>query len=168
MDSVENEHERTDIRGSISRRLRSRRRTGFGLRMTAMIDVIFLLLIFFLLTARFRPQENFLPISLPAARADTQQFGKIEPLVIYVFTADNGCEVWIGKLQTVLVEDETVGSDLVLLTEKIADVLRAQKRTAGDPVELVCAPDLKWKHLVRVYNTLFGMGVTDVTFRMTD
>ena len=55
-----------------------RRRRRFGLRMTPMIDVIFLLLTFFVLTAKFRTPEQFLPIHLAVADAAVEHFGPIE------------------------------------------------------------------------------------------
>jgi len=60
--------------------LQKRKRRSFGLRMTAMIDVIFLLLTFFVLTAKFRPPEEFLGLAMGASSTATTNFGIIEPL----------------------------------------------------------------------------------------
>ena len=46
-------------------RKKNRDRTRGGLRMTAMIDVIFLLLIFFMVTTTFRGKETGINIKLP-------------------------------------------------------------------------------------------------------
>jgi len=52
--------------------------------MAPMIDMVFLLLIFFLVAAKWRPQEDFLPFQLPLAHAQEQRIGKPEPLMIHI------------------------------------------------------------------------------------
>ena len=63
-----------------------------------MIDLIFLLLIFFIVAVRWRPQENFLPLQLPVANAGTvaQTTVKPEPLTIQITPTNAGCRVQIG------------------------------------------------------------------------
>jgi len=139
------------------------------LRMAPMIDMIFLLLIFFLLTARFRPRENFLPMQLEfSSFAMAGQSGLIEPLTLYISPAENGCKVRLGQNLTVGITEAEPETGLTLLVDKLELSLREQMRNTGDPVEIVCAGTVEWEHLARIYNVLFGMGITDITFRMTD
>ena len=144
------------------------RRSRFTLRMAPMIDMIFLLLIFFLVAAKWRPQEDFLPLRLPAAQAAERRIGKPEPLIIHIFATQTGCRVLIGGLETVRIENENVEADLAVLLAKTGDCLLAQKRFADDPVEIVCGADVKWDHLAKIYNMFFGAGLTDITFAMTE
>jgi biopolymer transport protein ExbD len=74
--------------------------------MAPMIDMIFLLLIFFLVAAKWRPQEDFLPLQLPAAQARPSALGKPEPLILHIFATKTGCKVQIGQLQTVGIENQ--------------------------------------------------------------
>ncbi|MCK4293710.1 MAG: biopolymer transporter ExbD [Planctomycetes bacterium] len=150
----------------LSRRARPRR--GSALRMAPMIDMIFLLLIFFLVTAKWRPQEDFLPFQLPAAQAQDAVLGRPEALEIHIFATQIGCRVQIGQLHTVQIDNETIDANLALLMDKIAESLRTQKRFAGDPVEIICGPEVKWEYLAKIYNLFFGAGLTDITFRMTE
>ncbi len=152
----------------ISNRIFPGRRSRFALRMAPMIDMIFLLLIFFLVAGKWRPQENFLPFKLPTAGADYHQFGRPEPLTIHIFATRSGCWVRIGQLHTVQIENETIAADLAVLMEKIHQILLDQKRFATDPIEVVCAPQVKWDHLAKIYNLFFGAGLTDITFQMTE
>lgn len=48
-----------------------KRRLGYALDMTAMVDVAFLLLTFFMLTTQFRPPEP-VPVSLPGSHSDNK------------------------------------------------------------------------------------------------
>lgn len=143
-------------------------RRTFSLRMAPMIDVIFLLLIFFFVAAKWRPEENFLPFQLPTAQAQGQQLGKPEPLIIYIEATQTGCRVQVGQLYTVQIENKEIETDLAVLMGKIEKSLRRQKRFATDPIEIICGPEVKWEHLAKIYNMFFGAGLTDITFQMVE
>jgi biopolymer transport protein ExbD len=49
-----------------------------------MIDMIFLLLLFFFVVAKWRPAEDFLPFRLSAAQAPGINIAKPEPLIIHI------------------------------------------------------------------------------------
>jgi len=136
--------------------------------MAAMIDVIFLLLIFFLVAAKYRPQEDFLPFKLPVASASDQAGVKPEPLMITVAPAETGCLVEIAQLDTVTIDDDNTEVGLALLMEKMRDRMVIQKRFATDPIEIICDPRVKWQHTAAIYNVFFGAGMTDISFRMTE
>ena len=118
------------------RRLRQRRQSAMSLRMAPMIDVIFLLLTFFVLTARFRVPEQFLPINLPSA-AYARQIGVIEPLVINLVADDSQCIANFGAAGQAgesVIRAETIDADLAVFVGDFVEVLRSQKRHVGDPV----------------------------------
>ena len=156
------------VRRDILSRLNGGRRSSFTLRMAPMIDMTFLLLIFFLVAAKWRPKEDFLPFQLPAAQAQEHRIGRPEPLMIYIFATQTGCQVQVGQSGDVQIKDETVEADLAILMEEIRKHLDAQKRYAGDPIEIVCSPEVKWDYLTKIYNMFFGAGLTDITFQMTE
>ncbi len=151
-------------------RLNTRRRSGIGLRIAPLVDMIFLLLIFFLVAAKWRPKEDFLPLQLPAANADTQTIVKPEPLVIQIRATPTGqgCIVQIGSSYVVDIPAQNPEQGLAGLMKKIRQCLLEQKRYASDPVEIICAAEVKWEYLAKIYNVLVGMGLTDITFRMTE
>ncbi len=133
-----------------------------------MIDMIFLLLIFFLVAAKWRPEENFLPFQLPVAQAQSHRLGKPEPLIIRIFATQTGCCVQIGGLYTIQIENKQIEANLAVLLEKLRDCMLAQKRFANDPVEIICGEKVKWEHLAKIYNIFYGAGLTNITFRMTE
>ena len=150
------------------REIFKRRKGRFTLRMAPMIDVVFLLLLFFLVAAKWRPQEDFLPLQLAGAGLQQRNFGKPEPLTIHILATQTGCLVQIGPSRSVKIENETIEQDLALLIEETRKSLRAQKRYVTDPIEIVCSGEVKWEHLAKIYNLFFGAGLTDITFRMTE
>ena len=164
MEAVKSE----SIREVIFERLNEGRRRSFSLRMAPMIDIIFLLLIFFLVTANWRPTEDFLPFRLPQAHASSYNIGKPEPLVIEIFATEGGCQVRIGQAIAVGVENGSIEQDLAALVGKLGEYLTKQKRFADDPVEIVCGAKVKWQYFAKIYNTFYGAGLTDITFTMTE
>jgi len=146
----------------------SARRRFAALRMAPMIDMIFLLLIFFLVAAKYRPAEDFLPFKLPAAQAQEHRLARPEPLIIHIRATPTGCVVQIGQLDTVQVDNETTEANLAVMMEKLKTCLVTQKRHVTDPIEIICSPEVKWEHLAKIYNVFFGAGLTDITFQMTE
>jgi biopolymer transport protein ExbD len=153
---------------NILNRLFADRPGKFTLRMAPMIDMIFLLLIFFVVAGKWRPQEEFLPLRLPAAQASGLSIAIAEPLQIGILPARTGCLVKIGSVKRLEIDQADMGSSMMLLAEKIDQVLVRQKRYPGDPVEISCDGKVEWQMLARIYNLLFAMGMTDITFIMTE
>lgn len=132
-------------------------------RMTSMVDIIFLLLIFFLLTANFRPLEDYLPINTPA-KSQKSNFGKVEPLIISVKENQDRLIVSIDQKNLEIKQ----GSRISELKIFINSILKNQERTNNDPVEIACSKNLSWQNLVNIYNCLFDIGITDISFQTID
>jgi len=150
-------------------RLRTPARAPIALRMTPMIDLIFLLLTFFALTARFRNPEQFLPIQLPAAMGETDRIDVIEPMPVSFSTEGGACRIRIGDgpgSRQVLLSPESEPQELAAFAADVAAVLKGQNRTTADPVEIRCADDVAWDHLVKAYDVLYRSGIADITFRL--
>jgi len=168
-ESKANEQEQDRFGGVLAEVMRRlpRRKRRLGLRMTPMIDVIFLLLTFFVLTAKFRTPEQFLAINLPTADAAVKRFGPIEPLIISISGEEAGCVIQIGSAGALRIEGAHYADGLCDFANKLTAVLSLQKRTAGDPIELHCDDYVRWDDLVKIYNVLQAAGINDITFQMT-
>ncbi len=143
--------------------LRKKRR--FVLLMTPMIDVIFLLLTFFLLTANFRTPEDFLPIRLPDKQ--TPQIPSIiEPLSIAIAATQTGFNVEIANIDTVAIENATLDEGLAAFATKLKNTIQSQQRRPNDPVEIYCTDEVTWDHLIKIYNILHAMGIDNITFNL--
>ncbi|NLK66593.1 MAG: biopolymer transporter ExbD [Campylobacteraceae bacterium] len=66
----------------MTRKRRHKKRTYYGISMINLIDVIFMLLIFFMITTTFKKTENF-PINLPKSSANFIQDENVSVTVFY-------------------------------------------------------------------------------------
>ncbi|MHC4782366.1 MAG: ExbD/TolR family protein [Planctomycetota bacterium] len=139
-------------------------RISMGLRMTPMIDVIFLLLTFFVMTAKFQEPEQLLPVIMgktnpqPAVIEDT-------PLKIFIEADSSGCLLRVGNRPRVRLLDENPQESLLVLARKV----RQELETNGPvPVELYYDDVISWDIVVKVYDVLYGLGLQNITFRIEE
>lgn len=156
------------IRAELSRRMAGSRGGNLALRVIPMIDILFLLLIFFILTSSFRPAESSLPLVLPRLGGSAAGSSIVEPLVINVHAGTGGCNIHIGQGAGTIVRENDPEVGLVKFVDEMESVMTRQKRNAADPIEIVCQDDVEWQYVAKVYGVLYGMGATDITFRMTE
>lgn len=155
-------NQKTSIRAKILEKIKTRAGKTRG-NMTPMIDVVFLLLIFFIISSRFRPPEGALPMLLPTPQGG--QGGRltlVEPLVIKLDS--QGQSLIVETSQRQFVYDNVTTASLVALGEEISSLFSQQRRGSSDPIELDCGENLSWEHLVKFYNLMYGMGATNITF----
>ena len=150
---------------AVSSKLANYRKSSGLLRMTPMIDVIFLLLIFFMITARFAPVEQMLPIKLPAPPKDGKTLKAIEPLVINLNQTGNELILEMAG-NTIHIIDEP--KEYVQIAELLQNIYQKQKRITQDPVELTCNNKVEWNYLAKIYNLLYGMGISNITFPLPE
>ena len=150
---------------------RTRRRPGrpMQLRMVPMIDVVFLLLVFFLLTANFRSREGFLPAELPH-RVTRAELAEIEPLQLHLSTLPNGaCLVQIADQLSFVIPDPAHDPDhpgFQLLSDQLRHVLRQQHRHRTDPVKIMPTRSTKWNHVVKAYDAAWQLNLTNIVFAL--
>ena len=63
-----------------------------------------------------------------------------------------------------MLTEETLEQDIDQFTTELKNLLKEQKRYYSDPVELYCRDEVEWLYIARIYNVLFGLGMSDVTF----
>src|SRR5213078_3543372 len=91
-----------------------------GFNMTPMIDVVFQLIIFFLLSSHLAKQEKQLPLPLPAAKSGTAEAADARPRLTINVLAD-------GKL---LVANRPIKLD------DLAGLLRQRRAAHGEELEV--------------------------------
>ena len=142
---------------------RSGRRISMGLRMTPMIDVIFLLLTFFVLTAKFQEPEQILPVIV--GKTDSKvELSQDMSLRIYMEADTSGFFLRVEDRPAIKVHDDPKES-LLVLTRKVQQALEA---TGPIPVELYCDDAVSWDIVVKVYDVLYALGLENITFRIEE
>lgn len=132
------------------------------LDISSLIDVCFLLLIYFLVTSTITPRETDLGMSLPAANPSNEQ-PKIEPMFIRVDAA-GVIYTGVGAGQQQL--DSKPGVREVPLLDSQLDLYSAAARSAGSTplVQVYVDPGATQQRVIDVLNSLAGAEISSVTF----
>jgi biopolymer transport protein ExbD len=147
---------------------RHRSRVRMQMSIVPLIDVVFLLLVFFLLTASFRPLEGFLPTKLPQQSA-TAEPSELEPVPIQVFTLPNGdCQVQIGSQNPILISADAMAEGFLNVKDAIHNLFVQQGRTTENPIKLIPTAQTKWDHVVKTYHCLWQLNLTKVIFAIVE
>jgi len=118
-----------------------------SLSLTPLIDVVFLLLVFFLVATRYDAEENRLDILLPAAEQTQPMFRQSNEIVVHVDRAGN---VLIGDRPVVSGELESVLQRAAgARSRDCSVVIRADKRC-------------EWESVVRVMDACHAVGIRDI------
>ncbi len=132
------------------------------LDISSLIDVCFLLLIYFLVTTTIQPREQDLKMSLPAA-APSETPPQIAPMFIKV---DKSGFIYInaGDAQE-LVEQDSENRKLPELTSRLRGYVATAKAGAQEPVVQIWADgEAKQQRVVDVINCLAGVDISKLTF----
>ncbi len=132
------------------------------LDISSLIDVCFLLLIYFIVTSTITPRETDLAMALPGSTPSSEQ-PKIEPMFIGV-DANGAVYSGTGSSQQALDSDPTV-RNLPLLVSQL-DLYSAAARSAGSNplVQIKVDPGATQQRVIDVLNALAGANITSVTF----
>lgn len=133
-----------------------------GLDISSLIDVCFLLLIYFLVTTTIQPREQDLKMSLPAAApSDTPPV--LAPMFIKV---DKGGQIHIntGDAQE-LVETDTENHKLPELTSRLEGYVAIAKAGAQEPIVQIWADgEAEQQRIIDVINCLAKLKISKLTF----
>lgn len=143
--------------------VRYRQRRGdwaVSLNLTPMIDVVFLLLFFFLAATRFQALEGMLPAHLPRRTAAAAAVPRT-PIRIRFVTSPAlpaECQVTIDQFAEVPQSLDR----LVHALEHIRD--NEPGFGPGTPVHLLASDDVRWDHVVDAYNAALAARYERVFF----
>ena len=140
------------------RRRRAPQEEDPGLDMSSLIDVSFLLLIYFLVTSTLDPKEADLGMKLPTTESTASNPVEIDQMTIEVNSEGH-----------IVVDKEVLDTDqddrkVPLLAAKIGEYAQAAELTNSQPIVVVSADDAsKGQRFVDVLNALAAAGIENVT-----
>lgn len=135
-------------------RIPARARTAdASINMTPMIDVVFQLIIFFLVTSHFARQEAHLPLPLPAADSSLAATADDQPRLVINVTAD-GTLLFAGRSLTAAELQQRLAERTSELGRDVEVRIRADRGVSYrfvEPVLLSCARAGIWNVNYAVY-----------------
>ena len=149
-------------------RRRERGTTSIGLNLTSMIDVVFLLLVYFLVATDFTQSEEIYRLDLPE-RTDGLSIDPFElddePVRIFV----RGIGGFDGDYR---LQVDGAGADEISSFDSLYDFLSARRLdglggglfAADHPVLVVPTPQTPWSYAVGAFNAAVRAGYVNITF----
>ncbi|MGA0846153.1 MAG: ExbD/TolR family protein [Luteolibacter sp.] len=134
-----------------------------ALDISSLIDVCFLLLIYFIVTSTITPRESDLGMALPASNPDPSLQPEIDPLFIRI-DANGLISTGVGSAQQPLDSDVAV-REVPLLRSQLdlyASAARAAKQTPL--VQVYADGSASQQRVIDVLNALAAVGISSVTF----
>ncbi len=132
------------------------------LDISSLIDVCFLLLIYFLVTSTIQPREQDLAMALPSSTPSSEQ-PKIEPMFIRV-DGFGAIFTGTGPSQQALDSDPS-NRDLPLLLSQLNLYASAARSAGSNPlVQIYVDPGATQQRVIDVLNALASEDIKSVTF----
>ncbi|MBG81391.1 MAG: hypothetical protein CMJ39_11880 [Phycisphaerae bacterium] len=142
-----------------------------GVNLAAMIDVVFLLLIYFMVATDFRPGEEVFRLDLPQRQqeAHAELFDLAEePLVdrMLVRSGGGGYELQLDGNWPFMKDAESLGD--WLKENRMEGPLSTSNGlfTSRHPIIVVAASGCSWRNVVGVFNAVVGAGYDAVSLEL--
>ncbi len=125
-----------------------------GFQIAPMVDVVFVLMLFFMASAGIQRTEKELGINLPSGRAATNQTDPVTPILVQI-----GSD---GQVQIQSVSYDSPGSpDLPGVRDRLKELVSYGGK---DPVIIQPAPDVRQERVIQVLNAAAAAGVKNLSF----
>lgn len=135
------------------------------INMTPMLDVCFLLLIFFVLTASFNVGEGILPADMPSgeAEANPDEQPPAQPIEITLRSLGG------GQVAIQLGGEASSPASFLELSQRLQQLQRSDVNPtapfgADDPVIIRADSDVRWANMVNAFNAAFRARYSNINF----
>ena len=144
--------------------IKKRKKGMIGLNLTSMIDVVFLLLIYFMVATEFITAEESFPMDIPMRNHGQTITLDYEPLVILVESAGTGMEDLRIRLEGPW--------DPVGTLDALSSFLRSNKASEfgssglfeeSHPIFIKPTNSTRWEHAIAAYNIVVNENYTNIT-----
>lgn len=134
-----------------------------ALDISSLIDVCFLLLIYFLVATSIQKKEVDVPLALPAAAPSDAEMPDIDPLFIKV-DANGAIFTGAGSGQQML-DTDTSSREVPMLTQQLELYVAGASSGGKKPlVQMWVDGGANQQRVIDVLNALVGAGISSVTF----
>ncbi|MCB9850785.1 MAG: biopolymer transporter ExbD [Phycisphaerales bacterium] len=137
-----------------------RSKSPLTLNLAPMIDVTFLLLIFFSVTTTFKRAEGYFAAKLPKDAGQTTVALPISPVIVRVQQFGKGPGDYRLKLDNFLNTPATFDE----LTDFLLNVQKNPGFDEKTPVVIAAEPDVAWDHVVSCWNAAVRAGCVNISF----
>jgi len=122
---------------------------GVNINMTPMIDVTFLLIIFFLVSSHLAKQENFLKLDLPTATAATNDFSDAPTVTVQVLAS--------GEYQV---------SGQFMTLDQVRRAIMIRRQAESMPLRIRIRTDrlTEYRYIASLLKICTATGNTDIVF----
>ena len=135
-----------------------------GLNLTSMIDVVFLLLIYFIVATEFKISEAAFAMDLPERINQSSILFDNEPLIILVDSVGDKKHDLRMSLLAPWDDVQTPEELRMFLHRNVADGFEKQGYfTLDHPIVLRPKKDAHWEHVLAVYNAVVRAAYTNIT-----
>lgn len=144
--------------------IRKRKAGTIGLNLTSMIDVVFLLLIYFMVATEFKTVEESFPMDVPLRQHGQTIALDDEPLIILVESA--GAQPADIRIRLEGPWD-SIGSlddlSLFLRSNKASGFGRSGLFAGTHPILVKPTKNTRWEHAIAAYNTVVNAKYTNIS-----
>lgn len=142
---------------------RKKRKKGVGeerieLQLTSMIDVIFQLLIYFVITANFQIDEGTILATLPGNASDSPKTDDLDPPVVIELTSGDD-----GVTYTLTVDGQRLDG-VTELHGYLSGQVSGGRIAIDDQVQIKPQGVVRWQHVVNVFNACVRAELEQVGF----
>jgi len=123
-----------------------------GFQLAPMLDIVFLLLIFFVVTTKFIVNEQDLKVKVPTAATTTEETSRaIDEIIINAREEDDALIITIDR-------EKFSRDDLLALMKRMVSI------NPNLPVRIRGDADMRWQRVVDVISTCTKAGVWNISF----
>ncbi|MHC5023651.1 MAG: ExbD/TolR family protein [Planctomycetota bacterium] len=150
-------------------RRRDRARPRIALHLTAMIDVVFLLLVYFMVATEFKVGEEIYRLDLPERLTSQRALDPFDldeqPLRVLVATTGFGLNTYTVRLDGPYDQPRTFDELFEFLRNRqINEVTRSGLFEPDHPIVIEPTRTTKWQHVVEAFNAAARARYTNITF----
>jgi biopolymer transport protein ExbD len=144
--------------------LRARITKTIGLNLTSMIDVVFLLLVYFMVATEFKTAEESYPMDLPLRQGGQVVLLDNEPLVILIETLGPGLQDISIRLEGPWEPVASLqGLSAFLRANQVSSISMGGLFASSHPIRIRPSENTRWEHAVSAYNVVVDANYTNIT-----